>query len=276
MVDIPVAYINVPNDKLLTDERPSELKLWLEETGFGIAYTNLFPPTLTIDVSDSQEEEGNFIYNIEDHRDAIETQLGISLDRSEFLEEVIVIGFEQRAEKKLPVEARIDVDYAVGFAAAGDLELDTDSVMVSGPDVVLDTMQVLRTQVLELRDVNQDLEGRLHIDTTTLSGVTLYQKDVGYHMEVDRFTEGHMEVMIDLINVPSNYNVVIFPKKLVVFYRVSLEDFNSIEASDFKVVCDFSTLREGQDFLVPEIVEKPETVENVRLNEKRISFIIKR
>lgn len=276
LVDIPVQYVNVPNDKLLTDDRPEELKLSLEETGFGIAYTNFFPPTLTIDVSDSREEGGNFVYSMEDHREVIETQLGINYDRSKFLEEAVIIGFEQRAEKKLPVQARVDLEYAVGFAAAGELELDTDSIIVSGPDVVLDTLQVLQTELLHATDVKTDLEGELLIDTTMLSGVTVYQKEVRYSLEVDRFTEGRLEVEIELINVPAGQNVVIFPKQLIVFYRISLKEFNSIEASDFRVVCDFSQLREGQDFLIPTVQEKPEVVEHVRMNENRISFIIKK
>lgn len=276
LVDIPVEYVNVPNDKLLTDDKPEELKLSLEETGFGIAYTNFFPPTLTIDVSDSREEDGNFIYSMADHREAIETQMGINYDRSKFVEEEVVIGFEQRAEKKLPVQARIDLEYAVGFAAAGELELDTDSIMVSGPDIVLDTLEVLQTELLRASDVKTRLRGKLRIDTEMLSGVTVYQEEVNYSLEVDRFTEGRLEVPIELINVPSGQNVVIFPKHLIVFYRVSLEEFNSIEASDFKVVCDFSQLRDGQDFLIPRVQEKPDAVENVRMNENRISFIIKK
>lgn len=276
VVDIPVDYVNVPLDKLLTPDRPSELKLWMSESGFAIAYYNMFPPTLTVDVSDSRIEDSVFVYSMEAHRDAIERQLGLSFDRISFMEDELRIGFEQRAEKRLPVEPQVDLEYAAGYAALGELQLDTDSITVSGPQAMLDTISVLRTELLEQGNIKNNLDGTLYIDTSMIKGVTLYQNQVRYQLEVDRFTEGRLEVPIELINVPAGRNVVIFPQQLIVSYRVSLDNFSNVQASDFKIICDFSQLRDGQDFLVPQIQEQPGIVENVRMNEKRISFIIKK
>lgn len=276
VVDIPVQYVNVPLDKLLTPQRPTELKLMMSESGFTIAYYGLFPPTLTVDLSDSRIEDSVFVYSMEANRDVIERQLRINYDRVSFADQELRIGFEQRAEKRLPVEPLVDLEYAAGYAALGELRLDTDSITVSGPQAMLDTMEVLRTELLDQSNIKNNLEGTLYIDTSTIKGVTLYQNQVRYQLEVDRFTEGRLEVPIELINVPPGQNVVIFPQQLIVSYRVSLENFNRVEASDFKIVCDFSQLREGQDFLVPKVLEQPGMVENVRMNEKRISFIIKK
>jgi hypothetical protein len=55
---------------------------------------------------------------------------------------------------------------------------------------------------------------------------------------------------------------------------VSLSDFNSISAKNFKVVCDFAKTNQGQSFLTPELVEQPESVKNTRLGLQRIEFII--
>ncbi len=276
VVEIPVRYVNVPLDKLLKPDRPEELKLWMSESGFAIAYYNLFPPTLTVDVSDSRIEDSVFVYSMEAHRDAIERQLGLSFDRISFMEDELRIGFEQRAEKRLPIEPRVDLEYAAGYAALGELQLDTDSITVSGPQAMLDTISVLRTELLEQGNIKNNLDGTLYIDTSMIKGITLYQNQVRYQLEVDRFTEGRLEVPIELVNVPADRNVVIFPQQLIVSYRVSLDNFNRVQASDFKVVCDFSQLRDGQDYLVPQLQEQPEIVENVRMNEKRISFIIKK
>lgn len=276
VVDIPVRYENVPLDKLLAPEQPAELKLMLSESGFTIAYYHLFPPTLTVDVSNAAVEDSVFVFSLEENRDAVQRQLGISYDRISFPDQELRIGFEQRAEKRLPVVPVIDLDFAAGYAALGDLRLDRDSITVSGPEAMLDTIVELRTELLEQSNIKNNLEGTLYIDTSMIQGVTLYQNQVTYQLEVDRFTEGRLEVPIELINVPAGQNVVIFPQQLMVSYRVSLENFNNVEASDFKIVCDFSQLRDGQDFLVPKVLVQPGIVENVRMNEKRISFIIKK
>ena len=189
---------------------------------------------------------------------------------------VALVWFQQRKEKVIPVHSQVQVEFAVGYAAREELKIDPDSITVSGPDNILDTLNQLHTVELDLKDVKRDLQGTVAIDTSDLSKVTLYQKQVKYSLGVEKFTEGSVEIPVDLINVPEGLNVVIFPKQILLFYQVNLENYSSILPSDFRVVCDFKELEPGQDFLIPEIVKKPENVTNLRLNEKKIQFIIKK
>jgi len=63
---------------------------------------------------------------------------------------------------------------------------------------------------------------------------------------------------------------------VVLFYQVNLKEFNKVTASDFRVVVDFNEVRGEQDFLIPQVIKKPDFTSNLRLNEKRIQFIIKK
>lgn len=276
VIEIPVKYINAPLDKYITEDNPEKLMLQMEATGFSLSYYSLFPPTLHIDVSKARVEDGEILYVIDEHREEIQSQLGISFEQSHFVNGVIAIQYQQRKEKVVPVYPRVNVEYAVGYAAAEKLRVTPDSITVSGPDNILDTLNQLQTVVLNLKDVNRDMQGTVAIDTTHLSKVTLYKGKVNFELKVEKFTEGRVEIPIDLINVPEGLNVVIFPKNILLFYQVNLKDFSSIIPSDFRVVCDFNELEGDQDFLIPKIVNKPEMVTNVRLNEKKIQFIIRK
>ncbi len=85
---------------------------------------------------------------------------------------------------------------------------------------------------------------------------------------MEKFTEGNVQVPIELINVPEGLNVVIFPKETVLFFQVNLKEFSKVTASDFRVVANFNNVRDNQDFLIPEVAQKPEFTSNIRLNEK--------
>ena len=276
VIEIPVKYVNAPPDKFITEENPKKLMLQMEATGFKISYFSLFPPTLLIDVSKADLRDEEMVYVIDEHREEIQSQLGITFDQSQFVNREVRIRFQQRKEKVIPVHSQVQVEFAVGYAAREELKIDPDSITVSGPDNILDTLNQLHTVELDLKDVKRDLQGTVAIDTSDLSKVTLYQKQVKYSLGVEKFTEGSVEIPVDLINVPEGLNVVIFPKQILLFYQVNLENYSSILPSDFRVVCDFKELEPGQDFLIPEIVKKPENVTNLRLNEKKIQFIIKK
>lgn len=276
IIDVPVQYVNVPLNKLLTEDNPEALELRMENSGFKIAWFSLFPPTFKIDIAKTEEADGQLYYRTVDNRVAIQNQLDIDFDKSQFLKKVISIGFEQRKEKILPVFSEIKVEFAVGYAAVDSVKLATDSIKVSGPDNILDTLNRLNTVGMTLKNVKSDLSGIVAIDKSGLAQVSLYQKEVGYTLEVDKFTEGKVRVPLELINVPQGVNVVIFPKKVLLFFQVNLQDFNKVTASDFRVVCDFSEVKENQAYVIPKIVQQPIFVTHLRLNENKIQFIIKK
>lgn len=276
VLSIPVKYTNVPPDKLLRVDNPDRIQLRMRQNGFKIAWFSLFPPTLTIDLSNANEEEGQLVYVIDENRPDIVSQLDINFENSNFLKEAIVIEYEQKQEKKLPVVSRISLDYAAGYSAVENLRISPDSVRVSGPDNILDTLTALHTFPVKLNKVKEDVLGAVFLDTTALPNVTLYRNKVNYSVDVEKFTEGKVQVPIELINVPNGLNVVIFPKETVLFFQVNLKDFSKVTAADFRVVANFKDVKGNQDFLIPEVVHKPEFTSNIRINEKRIQFIIKK
>lgn len=276
IVEIPVEYINVPPDKLLTSGNPPVLKLRMEENGFKIAWYSFFPPTLNIDLSRAVAEDGKLVYVMDEHRNDILSQLEIDFENSQFVKDVLRIGFQQKEKKTLPVVSRIEISFAAGYSAAEALELEPDSVQVTGPDKLLDTLTRLYTNKLSLTKVKEDLSGKISIDTTGLKNLNVYNPVLQYSVDVEKFTEGSVQIPIELINVPRDLNVVIFPKETLLFYQVTLKDYNRVTASDFRIVADFSQVKENQDFLIPQIVKRPAFTTNLRLNEKRIQFIIRK
>ncbi|UZH55303.1 YbbR-like domain-containing protein [Salinimicrobium tongyeongense] len=275
VIEIPVEYVNVPPDKLLLNN-PENLQLRVEENGFTVAWFSLFAPSLHIDLSKAEMNNGNLVYDLVENRAELQSQLELDLDENQFLKEALVVKYEQKQEKRLPVIFRSNIAYAAGYSAVNNLSFTPDSIRVSGPDNILDTLSSLVTKPLSLSRVKNDQEGTVYLDTTALPNVTFYQNRVRYSLDVEKFTEGKVQVPIEVINVPRGLNVVIFPKEVVLFFQVNLKDFNKVTASDFRVVVDFNNVRGEQDFLIPEVIKKPDFTSNLRLNEKRIQFIIKK
>ena len=276
VLEIPLEYTNVPPDKLLMEDNPNSLEFRIRENGFTVAWFSLFPPTLTIDLSQTTVENGAFRYDLNENRPQLQSQLDLDLGENGFLRDVLLVDFEQKQEKYLPVIPRLDIEYAAGYSAVEGPVFEPDSVRVTGPDNILDTLSRLYTLPLKLSKVKDDKNGILHLDTLELPNVTFYRNEIAYAVDVEKFTEGKVQVPIEIMNVPRGLNVVIFPKEVVLFYQVNLKDFSKITASDFRVVVDFNNVRGEQDFLIPKVIQKPEFTSNIRLNEKRIQFIIKK
>lgn len=276
LIEIPLEYQNAPLDKSISDDKPKHVDLQLQDNGFSIYYFRIFNPGLIIDLSKASEREDFLVYKMENHLTDIEEQLKIDIDNSRIIQEEIVIPFQYKKEKVIKVVPDIEINYAVGFSANKEVALKPDSVKVSGPESIIDTINSVTTMPLKLDKVNQDLDGEIKIDTSGLGKLSFYSNSVRYVQDVEKFTEGKAEIPVEVINIPPGMNLSHFPKTVVVYYQVDLQQFENVSSADFRVVCDYKEIQGNDDFMVAQIVEKPSFINNVRLNERRIQFVIKR
>ncbi|UJH91189.1 YbbR-like domain-containing protein [Antarcticibacterium sp. 1MA-6-2] len=275
-LQLPLEYINVPADKLLGPDNPKSLNIRMRDYGFNIALYKLLPPTLAIDISNATENGNVLVYDLEQQKPAIVSQINLEYEDANFLQPNLNIDFEQKAVKTVSVIPNIELNFAVGYSALEDIQLSPDTVRVSGPASILDTLEEVSTEPLRITNINSDLKGKVKLQTGNLENVSFFNDEVNFTLRTDKFTEGRVEIPIEVVNVPDNTNVVIFPREVVLFYQVSLKDFEKVKPSSFKVVVDFKNALASDGYLLAQVVQKPGIVNNVRLNEKRIQFVIKR
>lgn len=275
-VELPLSYVNVPKDKLIGENNPESITLRVRDYGFNLTRYKLIPPSLEIDLENAREEGGQLVYNLEQEKPTIVNQLNLGFDELAFLQNNLRVNFEQKAVKTVNIESQIGLNFAVGYSALEEVKLLPDTVRVSGPATILDTLSEVRTERLSVNNINTDLKGTVKLDKTGLERVTFFLDEVNYSLRTDKFTEGKIEIQIELQNVPEGNNIAIFPKEVVVFYQVSLNDFEKIKPTAFKVVVDFRNEIPKEGFLLAQVVQKPGLVNNVRLSENRIQFVVKR
>ncbi|MDT0688276.1 YbbR-like domain-containing protein [Salegentibacter sp. F188] len=276
IIEIPLQYTNAPLDKSISNEKPESVPLRIEDRGFFIIYYQLFKPELNVDLANAEVEEGNLVYVIDSNLSEISEELQIDLENSAFLEDEIRIPFQPKKETRVAVIPNIEINYAVGYSAGESIALEPDSITVSGPQNVIDTITRVQTVNLKRNGINRDVSGMIPLDTANMNMISFYETEVRYSLEVEKYTEGSVQIPVEVTNVPDNLNLAYFPKRILLYYQVNLDDYEKVKASDFRVVCDYSRVREEQDYFLAEIIEKPDFVTNVRLSERKIQFVIKK
>lgn len=274
-IKVPVVYTTIPKDKIIS-KQPIFLELKLRENGFKIAWVSLFQKEFKIDLSKLQIVHDSLIFNIENNTKKIRANLGLNLEDVVFLDDVLRIGFQFKEVRKVPVKAQMNIEFKPGFASQDSLKITPDSIKISGSKKKVDAIHAIKTKLINLKNVDQSLTGKIPFDTTGIGDITLYQKAANYTLEVEKFTEGKIDVPIFVINAPKDMEVIIFPKNLKVVFKVSLKNFDKVSKNDFRVVCDYEDLKGEQDFFIPKIVEKPHFITNLRLNINKVQFVVKK
>jgi YbbR domain-containing protein len=274
-ISVDIQYINAPKDKIV-NKNIDNFSVRLTDNGFNLAWFSFIKPKISVNLEDLEVNGGNLIYSIEKNKQALQDRLNIDTDNLLFLKDTLQIPYLQKKVKKIPIVSNIEVSFDPGYSTSEKLILKPDSVTVSGAPQIVDSIKQIKTESLRLNNIKKSLNGKVKLDTTGYGTGTFYELETSYKLKVEKFTEGRAEVPIEIINAPENLNISIFPKKIVVIYVASLENYKTISKSDFRVVCDYKELSEGQNFFIPKLIEEPTKISSARLNLNKVQFIIKK
>jgi YbbR domain-containing protein len=169
------------------------------------------------------------------------------------------------------IKLNANIEYAPGYDIRGEFILNLDSIKIVGAKERIDTINNLTTMELNLSNVNNYINENIGFEA--LKDVEVFPKSLNVQADVQRFTEGTIEVPISITNKPEDVTINYFPKAVIISYYVDLERYNTISVNDFIVECSFNQIDEHQTFFVPEITKSPDFIKRMSIKQKRVDFI---
>lgn len=277
VITFPVEYINLPQDKLIQSEPLQEIEVQAKASGFKLFGTSLFKKKIKLDVKKlKRKSNSEFYLLLENQKIDIQNQVSSGFIINTIEQDTIYLDLGQLTSKKVAIKGTYDFTYKLGHHLTNEVVIKPDSILVSGPKRQIDTLQYLYLEKLELKDISKSIEQKLQISEIS-NAIKFNIKEVIIFGEVDRFTEGNLELSFEIINLPDSVTVTTFPKKVKVFYQVGLANFNKINIGSFKIVCDFNnSLNNNLNYLIPRVVTKPGFVTSVKINPNKIEYLIQK
>lgn len=270
---LKIGVANMEDEVILENDSSNTINAFIQAKGFTLV-PFLFKNSKTIILdakSDITVRPNQYIFDVQKNRYLIEGQLGSSYKLLSVKPDTLVISYSKRASKYVPVTLNTNINFTSGFDIKGNYTLSKDSVKIVGPSQSIAEISSVATERLSLKEVNNNIDETLKI--STLQNIEIFPKTIDVKAEVKRFTEGKVEVPITIVNKPENVVINYFPKTITVSYYVDLDSFNAIEATDFKIECDYKSTKGEQTYFVPKLVKQPEFIKRISMKQKRIDFI---
>lgn len=273
--NLNVIVTDLPLDKTIHTVSPNQLKIQAAVSGFSILRNSFTTTDFLISYEDLiSKERGMYSYEPLEHRAAIQKAIDVSATINNIRPTSIAIQLDSLASKEVAVVPRTEITYATGFDAQGAIEVNPEFITIVGPSEELDKIELLQTETILYNDASASINTQIDIDTSTLPGtMKLSVGEVTVKQQIVKFTEGAVTVPINVLNDPEQ-KVKILPKTVKVVYKVALDSFENIKASDFQVTCDYDKSFERSDKLALKLTRKPDKVQSVRLSTKQVTFII--
>ena len=204
------------------------------------------------------KDSDNLFYLLtDDVKQRIQDAIGVSMQIDDFATDTVFFDIPVQSNKKVPVIVPATISYASQYMPTGDMVLSPDSVYVYGDDDLIAEIESVSTSALRLTDVDESFNGVIKL--VEIEGVRLSNEEIYYAQKVVRYVESSIESPVSLINAPSNYKMLIWPKNVKFRYRVQFENAKPFTDKDFEVALDYHKSQESS-INKPEVVKYPKEI----------------
>ena len=277
LIEYPLVYTDFPENKVFVGEMPRHLDLQINAHGYALLRYKMFkkPVPISFKVSAFNMNRGPnsasaFILT-RYLRDQIAMQLPAELQLLEIKPDTLFFQFADKVTKMVKIKPNFDYSVEKQFTIKDDIMLTPDSVEVTGPDLILDTMKYVYTDRYVLGELNRNYTDRVRLKKE--ADLEYSTSRVNCSIELERYTELQVSVPIEVLNLPDSIMLQTFPSSIKLNCRVGLSKYDRIETYPFRAVVDYNKIADGVMALNVNIQNLPSYLLGYEFNPKTVEFL---
>lgn len=277
VIEYPLEYADFPEDKVFVGELPGHLDLQINSHGYALLRYKMFrkPVPLSFHVSAfnlSRGMDGSSSYILTRYlRDQISRQLPGELQLLEIKPDTLHFRFADKLTRRVEIKPDFRFSVVKQFVIKDKILVTPDSVEVSGPDLILDTLQHVFTERLDLGELTRNYSDRVRLKTHPDLNYDVSR--VSCSIELERFTELQVSVPIEVLNLPDSITLQTFPSSITLNCKVGLSIYDRIENYPFRAVVDYRNIEERVPALNVSIVNLPEYLLGYEYYPKTVEYL---
>ena len=266
---------NLPQQELLTQDQLPKLEVTVTANGFNILKIAFQKLRLNLDFSTLQKKDNTYYWNESMHLLELSKFFNTNTTIENIRPNSLTFNYVTQFEKKVPVAIKLTPNFVVGYDLETPLKSQPDSIAIVGPKQYLNSIDEISTQNIELDAVQKDIKINLDLDISNYPSYLKFSKTkVWISGRVDKFTEGKLLVPVQLVNLPENLLLSVFPKEIPVIFYTSLSTFNTVDVNDFRIECDYNSLDLSSNVMSPKLVSYPKSAKTAELQINSLEYII--
>ncbi len=282
-IKYPVRYINLPEQRVLENELPAAIDLYLKGPGYAILKLKLTrsrsPVILDVSTINYRRVPGSrtlsYYIITTGLIPKLRNQLRTKCEISSIKPDTLFFSFDRIATKKVQVIPDIEVSTEKQYLVKGNILADPDTILITGPKRILDTVKTVKTKVKKLRGVNETITKGFAL--VIPEGCTVSSRKVILTIPVEQFTEAEINVPVKILNCPDSINVKIFPDVVSVKCLVAIGDYKKFEEIPFEVILDLAKADLNSSEKIPVGVRNiPPFVSSLRVTPSKVDFLIEK
>jgi hypothetical protein len=273
-----VKYVNPPENLFLANNPPSKLDIMVEAHGFTLLRHKLafsFSPIL-LDLNEFSPNIDSIQNSVQVTSETlirrIDNQVSKEISISEVSPRTILLRFDNLETKRVPVNPLVNLNFKPQFNLSGAVTIRPDTIEISGPAGVLDTINILHTVPVTFNDLETSVEQLIRVQHPVRT--ELSPDRIILSVPVEKFTEKRITLPVQIINMPEDGHVKLFPPQVTISFMVGLSSYESISPADFTATVDYSQVSGERETLEVQVESKPMFIQMVKVSPASVEYLI--
>jgi len=249
-ITFPIKYIHHRQDIEMIGEIPKTLTLNLSGHGFKLLKhfiisknTPIILRIVALDLNNHPTVKGKYYVLTQYLKENIQRQIGENVTLNYIVPDTLFFTFSPVVTKKVKVVPDLKLDLLKQFMLEGDIISVPDSIIVSGPKAIIDSINCVKTEKYELSGIFRSFSKELELIKT--KDVKYETDKVNITVPVEKYTQASIKVPIRTINVPDSLKLITNPLYINIIYRVSMKNYKKINKYQFSVVVDYNEISQS-------------------------------
>ncbi len=270
-VKLPVEYTQVPAQVVFSTPLPTHLEVVLRDNGRLLRQVQHTKPTVTIPLADKlHEQNGTLQLSTDVLRQKIQDNLPGSTAIQQIRPEEITTNYYVEATKKVPIRLCATWTLEKQYQLAEPPVLEPAWVNIYGTQEAIDTIDSISTDSVIVEKLQDQVQRNVAL--LIPAGIRTDQPTISVTWNAEMFTEKSFQLPIEVINLPDNKVIHLFPQTTTITARVGISHFADLTEEDFKAVCEYPN--QTQRTLPVTIIYNNPHITQVRNSIREVEYII--
>ena len=280
VLTVPLQYNGVADNFIITEAPSKQIEIEVFGSGFDLLgeQLSLNQSKVEIDLNLARKmNEGSYGLVAEKLRTNVLKSLDKDLNLRRILTDSITFRTQKKISKELTVVPILDISYGSGFNQRGEIKVEPEKIVVSGPEEALEKLELVKTRVIKLSAVSDTVSKKVELDKTEFGeGISFSHSKVNFTIPVEKYTEKQILLPLSVATKVNDIELKMYPNEVRVFLLVPLSKYEMVNQDLLSARVNFDTESIYMKKLKVALSGVPEYAKLLRIEPEKVEFIVKK
>jgi len=274
MVNIPLHVVNKPKGWILIRPIPSKVKVLFRGTGKNLLSLTYRDKFIELNLHQSPRTKQlpitvNMIKGIPAGNTIIPVRV--------IEPESVTVRLDKFTVKKVPIHPNIKLVTLDGYIQVGNLILQPDSVVVSGPKSLVNAISEIPTEKKEYKNVLKEIQGKIPLSLPEEPTLRYSLNSVQFRADIQRIGERVLrDIPIKVTHVSSNMKVSALPSTLSLKLQGGVKLLSKLKKEDVAATIDFRSRYRYRGKKIPATINLPNGIDFSDVKPQFFELVVER